>query len=87
VGGAGDEERSALGDELHVLEAGLRAKEEKMRALSTGGHHMVALKQHYDCKLEQMEAERTALSEEKLQLLMKVDALQVNLHRLPQDSH
>jgi hypothetical protein len=68
-------ERQALGSELEALERNLRAKEEYMRQIATGGHQMVALKQHYDEKMGQMETEIETIQREKLELSAKLAAL------------
>lgn len=70
----------ALGSELEALERNLRAKEEYMRKMASGGHQMVALKQHYDAKVGQMETEIERIQREKLELCTKLTALQVRFH-------
>jgi len=70
------EARQALGSELEALERNLRAKEEYMRKMASGGHQMVALKQHYDAKVGQMETEIERIQREKLELCTKLTALQ-----------
>jgi chromosome segregation ATPase len=72
----------ALGSELQALERNLRAKEEYMRKMASGGHQMLALKQHYDTKVGQMETEIERIQREKLELCTKLNALQVRVHPL-----
>ncbi|KAK3265863.1 hypothetical protein CYMTET_25484, partial [Cymbomonas tetramitiformis] len=60
--------------ELRALEDSLQAKEVLMRQMSSGDQQLVALKEHYDKKLTEMEEERAQLLKEKVALTKKLDS-------------